>query len=275
MRNIYVDESGINAEDPATIVVGLIVEPDRDWFPVLRRMRQLWDEHVPRQHREGFWFHAMQVSNGRKWSNWPEPKRRALLESIMRMPWEFEIPVSVGVVKRGNKWEGWPPDMRKKMTPKNSDHMMAFVLCVAQADEYVREHFEGEVAQVIAADSGEMRQVLKMAGNRLLNPEPLPLAMETYGPKGSTGRIEQVPQTTRRVIDDIHCLEPSNAPFLQLADACAFGLRRAFSNYKDGRDYLRIIAQADTAPTFPSDTSALRFLIENAHQIKVPPPLSR
>ena len=114
MRNIYVDEAGINSEDPATIVVGLIVDPDRHWFPVLTRVRQLWDEHVPRHHRTGFVFHALRVANGRNWSNWPEKARRVLLESMMRLPWEFEIPISVGVVKRGDKWEGWPPHLRKK-----------------------------------------------------------------------------------------------------------------------------------------------------------------
>jgi hypothetical protein len=268
VRNIYTDEAGINAEDPATVVVGLVVQPDTQWFPVLRRIRQIWDQYVPAHYRNGFVFHTLQVLNGRRWSNWPEEKRRALVTAMMRIPWEFEIPIAIGVAKRGNPWQGWPDHLRKKMTPKNSDHMIAFLFCMSQADEYIRERCGSEVAQIIAAYTGEMRTVLQKTANIMLGP-PLTLTHVNYGPKGTVGKVEEVRHHTERVIDEVHFLEPKNAPFLQVADVCAFALRRYLSSYEDGREYLQVMAGTDRLE-MPSEWSGFRGLIRSERQIKLP-----
>jgi hypothetical protein len=76
--------------------------------PVIRRLRQVWDHHTPSEYRhdnkhklhKDFTFHA-NVSDGTKYPGWAEESRRALLQSMMAMPAEFEIPIIFAAVKRG------------------------------------------------------------------------------------------------------------------------------------------------------------------------------
>jgi hypothetical protein len=48
-----------------------------------------------------------------------------------------------------------------------------------------------------------------------------------------------------RIVDEVHFMERAGAPFLQIADACAYGLRRYFSNLPRGTDYLRAMTFSD------------------------------
>ena len=51
MRIIYTDEAGTTAPEPVSVVAALIVNPDVHWFPVTRRVRELWDHHIPSEYR--------------------------------------------------------------------------------------------------------------------------------------------------------------------------------------------------------------------------------
>src|SRR5580700_9923761 len=159
MRNIYTDEAGTSSVEPISVVAALIVNPDVHWFPVMRRLRQIWDQHIPSEYRHenkhklhnDFTFHAKRVSDGTKYPRWNEEGRRALLQAMMALPSEFEIPICVAAVKRGAfDWSGWPEKERKRMTPAKSDHMIAFTACVGEANKVVRTEYKDELAQVIS-----------------------------------------------------------------------------------------------------------------------------
>src|SRR5258708_2359084 len=117
MRNIYIDEVGTSAPEPVSVVAALIVNPDVHWYPVMRRVRELWDHHIPSEYRrdnqhkfhKDFTFHAKRVSDASKYPRWNEESRRAPLQAMMAIPGEFEIPITFGAVKRGAfDWSGWP-----------------------------------------------------------------------------------------------------------------------------------------------------------------------
>jgi hypothetical protein len=133
----------------------------------------------------------------------------------------------------------------------------------------IREHCGQEVAQVIASDNGEMRPILRRTGNVMLG-KSFSVPHVTVGPRGTIGKVEEVHHHTERVIDDVHFLEPTNAPFLQIADACAFGLRRYIANYEDGPQYLQAIADTGLFD-MPSEWSAFRALIRHERKIELPP----
>jgi hypothetical protein len=243
MRNIYVDEAGTTAPEPVTIVVGVVTNLDTDWFPVLRKMRLLWDSHVPARHRKDFHFHAKAVSDGNRWSGWSEDSRRRLMRAVMELPGEFRMPVAFAAVKRGAfDWSGWPKEHRKKMTAAKSDHMIAFSACIGEADNLIRTEYGTEVAQVIVDDNVEMRAILSHAMNLMLG-RPLRVPAFTNGP-GGTSATRDAEYRRERVVDEAHFLPHKNAPFLQIADACAFGLRRHFAGQSHGDEYLHSITGA-------------------------------
>jgi hypothetical protein len=96
------------APEPVSVAAALIVNPDIHWYPVIRCLRQVWNHHIPSEYRhdnkhklhKDFTFHA-NVSDGTKYPGWAEESRRALLQSMMAMPAEIEIPIIFAAVKRG------------------------------------------------------------------------------------------------------------------------------------------------------------------------------
>jgi hypothetical protein len=156
MRIIYTDEAGTTAPEPVSVVAALIVNPDIHWFSVIRRLQELWDHHIPNEYRhdnqhtlhKDFAFHAKRVSDGTKYPRWKEESRRALLQAMMAISGEFDIPITFAALKRGAfDWSGWPEHRQKQMTPAKSDHMFAFLGCIGAANEYVRTEYENELAQ--------------------------------------------------------------------------------------------------------------------------------
>jgi hypothetical protein len=274
MRNIYTDEAGISAPEPVSVVAALIVNPDIHWFPFMRRLREIWDHHIPSEYRHDnkhklhndFTFHAKNVSDGTKYPRWAEGSRLKLLQAMMAIPSEFEIPIAFAGVRRGAlDWSGWPKD-KKRMTPAKSDHMSAFMACIGEANRFVRTEYEGELAQIIADDNGEMREILRVTLNRL---QGLPFSVESENSKEGK---RTVILRADRIIDEVSFLTPRNAPFLQIVDACAFGLRRYLARQSHGEDYLHAISEGATLPKFPADWSLFVCTIDHKKLIVTPPP---
>jgi hypothetical protein len=152
----------------------------------MRRLCEIWDQHIPSEYRhdnkhklhKDFTFHAKHVSDGTKYPRWAEGSRGTLLQAMMAIPSEFEIPITFAAVKRGSlDWSGWPQERKKAMTPAKSDHMSAFMACIGEANKFVRTEYENELAQIIADDNGEMRKILRITLNSLQG-QPFPVEIE-------------------------------------------------------------------------------------------------
>jgi hypothetical protein len=130
--------------------------------------------------------------------------------------------------------------MKKSMTPAKSDHMSAFIGCISAANEFVRTEYENEPAQIIADDNGEMREILRVTLNSLQG-QPSPVEIEVPR-EGREPEKRAVILRADRIIDEVSFLTPRNAPFLQIVDACAFGLRRYLPRQSNGEDYLYAIS---------------------------------
>lgn len=281
MRNIYIDEAGTSAPEPVSIVAAIITNPDVHWFPVMRRVREIWDHHIPNEYRhenhhglhKDFTFHAKRVSDASKYPRWNEIGRRALLQAMMAIPQEFEIPITFGAVRRGaNDWSGWPKARKKQMTPAKSDHMLAFLGCIGEANAVVRTEYGKEVAQVISDHHAEMPGILRQTLNDM---QARPFPLETELP-----REDRNPQSRTtllgadRIIDEVYFLEGRNAPFLQIVDAVAFGLRRYFARQSSGEDYLHAISGVRTMNT-PDDWNMSLGVISQKEKLIITPPPNR
>ena len=144
MRNMATDEAGTSAPEPVTLVVALLVHVDTQWLPAVRELRHLFGQ-VPAQYHEGFAFHAKWISAANKYPDWKEKDRTEFMCSVMNLPGTFNIPIALGAMKRGaSDWSEWA---EKKMTPEKVDHFMAFTMCMARADHFLRTYCGYEMGQ--------------------------------------------------------------------------------------------------------------------------------
>ncbi len=281
MRNIYIDEAGTSAPEPVSVVAALIVNPDIHWYPVMRRVREIWDHHIPSEYRhenrhklhKDFTFHAKSVSDASKYLRWSEASRRALLLAMMAIPGEFNIPITFGAVKRSAlDWSGWPEHRKKQMTPAKSDHMSAFMGCIGEANKFIRTEYPSELAQVISDRHSEMPQILRTTLNDM---QARPFPMETYvSREGREPEIRTEMLGADRIIDEVYFLEHRNAPFLQIVDAVAFGLRRYLAGQSSGEDCLHAISDA-RALKMPADWRMFFCAISHKDKLIVTPPPNR
>jgi len=112
------------------------------------------------------------------------------------------------------------------MNAAQVDHLWAFTLCIGTCNQHIADTYSNELGQIIAEEIPEMQRYLRKSVN-LLRGRPLVLD------RGGQSADDPPTHTFRsdRIIDEVHFLDRSNAPFLQIADACAFGLRRYITGY--------------------------------------------
>jgi hypothetical protein len=282
MRLIYADEAGTTTPEPVSVVAALIVNPDAHWFPVIRRIRELWDHHIPNEYRhdnqhtlhKDFTFHAKRVSDASKYPRWNEESRRALLQGMMAIPEEFDIPITFAAVKRGAlDWSGWPERRKKQMTPAKSDHMVAFLGCIGEANKFVRTDYPDELAQVICDHHSEMPEILRTTLNDM---QARPFPMETAVPReGREPEVRTELLGADRIIDEVYFLERRNAPFLQVVDAVAFGLRRCFAGQSAGENYFKSISGGANPLDLPDGWSMFFATISPKDKLIITPPPNR
>jgi Protein of unknown function (DUF3800) len=263
MRNIYTDEAGTAANEAVSVVLALIVNPDTQWFPVVAALAILYQRYVPDQYRTGFAFHARKLSGQNKYPGWDYEDRKSLMRAVMTLPSKFNIPIALGATRRGrNDWSKWP---EKKMNSAQVDHFWAFTLCMGTCNRFLGEECSDELGQVIAEDIPEMRRYLRKSVN-LLRSRPLVLDRDARGPD------DPPTHTFRgdRMIDEVHFLDRSNAPFLQIADACAFGLRRYITGH-DKEDFVKAVL-AETVPGLLNDFGLYSALYSNKEDRPIPQP---
>ncbi len=228
VRFIYIDEAGISANEPVTVVVGIIVDADKYWRLAEAKMNQLLED-VPECFRQGFIFHAATISGSKKYhEKWAKNDRLAFLQEMMSIPKQLNLPISLGIAHRNAPFP--TTHALPKMAKEKLQHMMAFYMCMHRADVYLRIRAgQNEVATIVAEDVPSMRRFLRMS-LELVRDDPT-LLEHAIDPKEHVSRI----------IDTVHFAEKSHGPLLQIADACAYGFRRYFSKQKHGNDFVKSI----------------------------------
>lgn len=242
MRFIYTDEAGIGANEPVTVVIGLIVNADTQWVPTVGKIFEVL-ETVPERLREGFVFHATEVWSAKYKADWSMEDRFAFLKRMMSIPRESGLPLAYGLFYRDGTIN---PDVNLtelKMTREQYQHVHAFEACMASADEYINTFAApNEVAAIVAEDIPEMRTRLKEATARLRTGGLTVNALVTNQVQGRTVSSQRkVAMQIRRVVDDIHFAPKDSALILWLADAVAYGLRRHYANLPLGVDFAKAI----------------------------------
>lgn len=244
MRFIYVDEAGTSELEPTTVVVGIIVDADKQLIAAEHSINEILGA-VPKQALKpdgSFQFHATEIWNKKEYREyWSQAARLALLHKMMALPRMHGISISMARINRNAD-----PQERFKGTGLSRaqfQHMLAFSGCLAMADRYVRDYaHQNEIATVVAEDVPEMRRFLEDATSKWRD-SPLILAPEHIRPtqqEETQGFVEQHGEfRITRIRRGIHFVKKGNECLLQLADACAFGFRRFFAEQEFGEAFIK------------------------------------
>jgi Protein of unknown function (DUF3800) len=238
VRYIYVDEAGTSANEPVTVVVGIILHADRDYARTEEKLARAL-ESVPEKFRKDFVFHAKSIWADRKYRDgWSRQERLKLLYDVMSIPRLLNLPVAMGMVRRNS----FAPEGNPKITKIQFQHAMAFYYCISRADNFIRDHGEdGEVATIVAEDTPGMHKFLRKIVNHLKD-NPHYTKKENIIQnvlEKATGIFNQkLVDKVERVKDTVHFVEKKDGPLLQIADACAFAFRRFFAEESWGEEFV-------------------------------------
>ncbi|MEM9151632.1 MAG: hypothetical protein AAGB19_14420 [Cyanobacteria bacterium P01_F01_bin.3] len=247
MRLVYMDEAGISAREPVTVVAGVVIDADRQ----LMNMEEAIKEcllGVPPQLAEGFAFSAKKVWSDRALRDcWPMSNRLHFLCEMMRLPRKLGAPIVLGMNRReGTDWSRTGMVSGLGLRPDQVDHLMSFLTCVSRADLYIRERARPrEVGSIIAEDYPELRSLLKMVPailreNPMVSPNQdvfIPTAAERE--QGYITQRDELRVT--RIRRSVHFVEKHDDLAMYLADAVAFGLRAYFADLRFGETFAEAI----------------------------------
>lgn len=263
MRFIYTDEAGTGANEPVTVVIGIIVNADTQWVPARDRIFEAL-ETVPERLRENFIFHATEVWSAKYKADWSMEHRLAFLKRIMAIPRDAGLAIAYGLFYRDGLVSSDANLTTLKMNREQYQHAYAFGMCMASADDYINTYAgSNEVSAIVAEDIPEMRMNLKDATTRLrtgsVSIRNSLITQQVLG-QPTVSKILTLQMQIRRVIDDIHFAPKESAVILWLADAVAYGLRRYYANLPLGMDFARAIIGPELEPATRTKHCACGFM---------------
>jgi hypothetical protein len=249
MRLVYLDEAGTGSPlvEPYLVIAGVIINADQDWRPLQRHIKALRRKYLPSEDQDNFIFHATDVSNGTGYFKkdrykWPRDKRIPILRDLSDIPRRFHLPIVQQAVPRGPaaKWfqakhqrrqpkrAAWDPPWGNLRRPELADstvadliYASAWVWCIEQVDRWMKAYAPNEVAMIVAEQSGKIENALK-AMHKVYAGD------ESYNPRVFS---------TERIVDTITFAGKSESILLQIADTCAFVIKRKLSGKDDVQPY--------------------------------------
>lgn len=228
MRVAYLDEAGISEHEPFCVVAAVVVDSDRHIKGLEEALSTLADQCAPAGLRNGFVFHAKELHHGGKVlgrGDQPPEQRRAFLKTLVHIPADNEMEVVFHFIEKAEQTGEFRPD--KAQDRATLYHQMAFIGCVVGIEMLMRTRYPTEVAHLVAEDNAQARRFLRNAHNFLKNRE----------------EVEGLPRAVRgvlplqHIVDTVFFAEKDESSALQLADACAFAIRRHLEGRPDASDY--------------------------------------
>jgi Protein of unknown function (DUF3800) len=244
VRLAYLDEAGISdvQQEPYLVVAGVILNGDQDWQPIERHLKSISRRHLPEDDRDGFIFHAKDIWHGAKYFDrriWLRQKRMEILRELAEIPRRFHLPIVVGAVHRPSLAE----NMREKMPqvpPKSVDvwaHTEAYVQAIIEIDSWMGRRAPSEVVMVVAEDTPQVKMPLKAIHLGMRHDD------DTYYTERGFSVV-----STRHVIDTVHFAEKADSSILQVADTCAFIIKRAIMDKPDAAPFFSALRPQLVSP---------------------------
>jgi hypothetical protein len=249
VRLIYFDEAGSSKDEiqePIITVASVLLHGDFETGPVERDAEAIIGT-VPEHLRDGFEFHAKELFSGSdKFKGWRKDDRHAALRAFMELIPKYELPVhTIGILKEGF-WAA-VSHLRAYMNRDANTHAVheaAFMNCAITVETWFKEFADSERG-ICIADETKARNVIK-SNFRDLRKAPW---------------ITEQTARLNHLIDTIYFGDSKESIFLQLADCCAFFVKRTMMGRADAKPFYEII-ERKVAP------QPLRLLFQRVKEIK-------
>ena len=220
MRLIHLDETGVSnkpMDEPYTIVAGVISDPDVHWKAIDYRLKELAYSYTPLNQQAKFYFHASDIFHGNPNGFFPRHKydkktRWKILDDLLQLPVEFNLDIFYGIEDRRNAAQEHPDLNANELSIVT--HALAFGECISLADGYLREFTPDEVAILIMENRKEAHEAIKKMQHFLRNLEKC------------DNKLVKSPFPLQNIVESPFFASKTDSTMLQIADACAFALRR-------------------------------------------------
>lgn len=233
MRLVYLDEAGVSnpAQEPVLVVAGVIVNPDRQWKELEAYFRDLAHALFPDDDPYRFVFHAKDIFHGSgpfDRSRWPRRERMKILAQLAQVPRLFDLPIAIGALDRVETLKTLQKEFPQ--APDKSSHAFihtsTFIDAISCVQFWMEKNALDENAMLIAEDVPELKSLFRNVH-------------ESYtDPTLTSGGAFRAPN----VIDAVHFAQKSASLLLQIADHCAFIIKRKLMGKTDVDDCYRAIA---------------------------------
>lgn len=225
VRVLYLDESGVGnlKADPFLVVAGVIIHADTQWAALANDLSNLLSDAVPFGAPRPAHLHAKDIYHGSgefPRELWDRDRRNKLLWAVGDLVELYKIPVVWIAIDRKDYARMHPGDSPEEHT--RDAYTCCAVGCFIQAEMYMRQqHNSAEVCSIVMEQNHnlqkripEMIQFMRDPGDQAANLLPLwkkvsPLA---------------------KIIDTPACQPKTASSLLQLADYCAFAIKRRMEN---------------------------------------------
>jgi Protein of unknown function (DUF3800) len=217
MRLVYLDEAGISnpAHEPHLVVAGVIVDADRKWKELETYLRQLAISTFPDRDPYRFVFHAKDIWHGngvfdRK--KWRLQDRLKSLQQLAQIPRLFDLPIVAGCIDR----EAMRKEVLKRYPTMSAKairsitHTQAFLVAVQCVEYWMETKASDEVAMLIAEDTDQVKEAIQRFHDGYTDP-----AFDNSDAFRS-----------KYIIDAVNFAKKQNSLLLQIADHCAFIIKR-------------------------------------------------
>jgi hypothetical protein len=194
-------------------------------------------KRLPEEMRFTGVFHTKDIWHGTRLfhrDQWPRSKRMEILADLAAIPARFHLSVAHGFVQRMPaaallvQKSPHLPDA----TAANLIHSSAFMYAAGAVDRWMRCNAPNEVAMLIAEDTGKVKEALRQFHDGYRQDY-----VDSYFDQI---RIRGYPQNvfeTRNIIDAVHFARKNESPLLQIADTCAFLIKRQLQGRLESKPY--------------------------------------
>lgn len=262
MHYLFVDESGTSGapHETLSVVAGIRFSPE-EVDSASMALEQTIDLLLPEQFKDGFIFHMADLMNDKKYRvGWADSDRLYFMQRVMQIPRIFGASISYCIIRRsmklGNPENGIPHTV--------GQHSFAFNFCISAASRaFDRLGFSNGPIYVIAEDVPEMQNQL-IHGFKIMQETPFIFAAEGLEPtefEFNNGiKPEEKEYNLSNIYAPVHYANKEDNILLQIADACAYAIRRYFSETKYGDLLIEsVLGQKPELSFYKSELSIMTF----------------
>lgn len=242
VRFVYLDEGGISKpSDPHIVVAGVMVHADTQWKHVEQYLREMADDFCLPEEREGFYFHASELSWGNKEfrERHSDEKRLFFLRALCDIPRVFNLPVFMFPVDRKDIEGRFPEFNFDQINTQALLH--AAVGCASHVERFMRRSLDSEVAMLVYEQNGKKSNLVRDSHNRFRGEE-----IKQF--------IEDKPDSLvidfQRIIETAHFARKEDTSLLQIADVAVHVFTRRLRGANiDKRCYESLLSQLVIYPS--------------------------